>query len=199
VGAWGQEAAIDRKPRLSRKCRASVCSAIPGLAPSFRRSLPETGGLSQGLPHGHVAKQYRPHFHPRGSGASSYRDSLENAAPVCALQTRDWHRVSGAVCRKLAACPRVSPTDTSPNSTAPIFIPADEVLPHTATLSKMPRQCVLCNPGTGTEFPAQFAGNWLPVPGFAPRDKLPARVSPKRSSPTLCVCRRPCAIQHSGR
>jgi hypothetical protein len=48
-----------------------------------------------------------------------------------------------------------------------------------ATLSKMPRQCVLCKPGTGTEFPAQFAGNWLPVPGLAPRDEFRARVSPK--------------------
>jgi hypothetical protein len=25
-------------------------------------------------------------------------------------------------------------------------------------------------PGTDTEFPAHFAGNWLSVPGFAPRD-----------------------------
>src|ERR1039457_6980767 len=31
----------------------------------------------------------------------------------------------------------------------------------------------VANPGltwTDTEFPAQFAGNWLSVPGFAPRD-----------------------------
>src|ERR1017187_4621407 len=28
------------------------CAANPGLTPSFRRSLPETGCLSQGLPHG---------------------------------------------------------------------------------------------------------------------------------------------------
>src|ERR1039457_2281244 len=27
-------------------------------------------------------------------------------------------------------------------------------------------------PGTDTRFPAQFAGNWLSVPGFAPRDTL---------------------------
>src|ERR1035437_3333489 len=27
-------------------------------------------------------------------------------------------------------------------------------------------------PGTDTKFPAQFAGNWLSVPGFAPRDML---------------------------
>ena len=50
-----------------------------------------------------------------------------------------------------------------------------------ATLSKMPRQCVLCKPGTGTEFPAQFAGNWLPVPGFAkrtPRQKVPPYFHP---------------------
>src|ERR1035438_713137 len=30
-----------------------------------------------------------------------------------------------------------------------------------------------------TEFPAQFAGNWLSVPGFAPRDMLPVRRAPK--------------------
>jgi hypothetical protein len=33
--------------KTGRKCVAS-----PGLTPSFRRSLPETGCLSQGLPHG---------------------------------------------------------------------------------------------------------------------------------------------------
>jgi hypothetical protein len=27
-------------------------------------------------------------------------------------------------------------------------------------------------PGTDTKFPAQFAGNWLSVPGFAPRHIL---------------------------
>jgi hypothetical protein len=36
----------------------------------------------------------------------------------------------------------VCPTDTSPNSATPFFIPPDDVLPHNAT---------------GTEFPAQFA------------------------------------------
>ena len=51
-------------PRLPRECRASVSSANPGLAPSFRRSLPETGCLSQGLPNGHLAKQCRPLFSP---------------------------------------------------------------------------------------------------------------------------------------
>ena len=30
-------------------------------------------------------------------------------------------------------------------------------------------------PGTDTKFPAQFAGNWLSVPGFSPRDTLPGR------------------------
>ena len=39
---------------------------------------------------------------------------------------------------------------------------------------------MLCKPGTGTEFPAQFAGNWLPVPGFAPPHKLRARVFPPK-------------------
>jgi len=34
-------------------------------------------------------------------------------------------------------------------------------------------------PGTDTEFPAQFAGNWLSVPGFARRDKLPIRRFPQ--------------------
>src|ERR1039458_9771388 len=34
-------------------------------------------------------------------------------------------------------------------------------------------------PGTDTKFPAQFAGNWLSVPGFAPRDMLPVRRAPK--------------------
>jgi hypothetical protein len=34
-------------------------------------------------------------------------------------------------------------------------------------------------PGTDTEFPAQFAGNWLSVPAFAPRDMLPVRCAPK--------------------
>ena len=35
-------------------------------------------------------------------------------------------------------------------------------------------------PGTDTKFPAQFAGNWLSVPGFAPRDRkhAPATKSP---------------------
>src|ERR1035438_4298655 len=28
-------------------------------------------------------------------------------------------------------------------------------------------------PGTDTQFPARFAGNWLSVPGFAPRDTPP--------------------------
>jgi hypothetical protein len=34
-------------------------------------------------------------------------------------------------------------------------------------------------PGTDLNFRAQFAGNSASVPGFAPPDKLPARVSPK--------------------
>jgi hypothetical protein len=34
-------------------------------------------------------------------------------------------------------------------------------------------------PGTDTKFPAQFAGNWLSVPGFAPRDMQPVRRAPK--------------------
>src|ERR1022692_4237292 len=33
--------------------------------------------------------------------------------------------------------------------------------------------------GTDTKFPAQFAGNWLSVPGFAPREMLPVRRAPK--------------------
>src|ERR1035441_7042641 len=35
-------------------------------------------------------------------------------------------------------------------------------------------------PGTDTKFPAQFAGNWLSVPGFAPRENAtPGRVPPE--------------------
>src|ERR1035441_3631381 len=37
-------------------------------------------------------------------------------------------------------------------------------------------------PGTDTEFPAQFAGNWLSVPGFARGICCPFVVPPKRSS-----------------
>src|SRR5450755_611156 len=40
-------------------------------------------------------------------------------------------------------------------------------------------------PGTDTKFPVQFAGNWLSVPGFAPRATIPVRRVPKRlSTPT---------------
>src|ERR1017187_5347237 len=34
-------------------------------------------------------------------------------------------------------------------------------------------------PGTDTKFPAQFAGNWLSVPGFALRETLRLAVSPQ--------------------
>ena len=34
-------------------------------------------------------------------------------------------------------------------------------------------------PGTDTEFPAQFAGNWLSVPGFARGICCPVRFAPK--------------------
>jgi hypothetical protein len=34
-------------------------------------------------------------------------------------------------------------------------------------------------PGTDTKFPARFAGNWLSVPGFAPRETLRLAVSPQ--------------------
>ena len=40
-------------------------------------------------------------------------------------------------------------------------------------------------PGTDTRFPAQFAGNWLSVPGFAPRDTLRLAVSPQKRLSTL--------------
>src|ERR1019366_6236568 len=40
-------------------------------------------------------------------------------------------------------------------------------------------------PGTDTKFPAQFAGNWLSVSGFAPRETL--RLASNASGP-----RRPC-------
>ena len=32
------------------------------------------------------------------------------------------------------------------------------------------REDTIRKPGTDTKFPAQFAGNWLSVPGFAPRE-----------------------------
>ena len=47
----------------------------------------------------------------------------------------------------------------------PFFIPPDEVPPHNAT---------------DTKFPAQFSGNWLSVPGFAPRETLRLAVSPPK-------------------
>src|ERR1035438_9566240 len=37
-------------------------------------------------------------------------------------------------------------------------------------------------PGTDTKFPAQFAGNWLSVPGFVPRVMLPVRLAPKTAN-----------------
>jgi hypothetical protein len=42
-------------------------------------------------------------------------------------------------------------------------------------------------PGTDTKFPAQFAGNWLSVPGFAPRETLRLAVSPKPLSTPVTV------------
>src|ERR1022692_2960905 len=44
------------------------------------------------------------------------------------------------------------------------------------------RAAIRRKPGTDTKFPAQFAGNWLSVPGFALRNMLPVRCAPKRSS-----------------
>src|ERR1017187_184550 len=41
-------------------------------------------------------------------------------------------------------------------------------------------------PGTDTKFPAQFAGNWLSVPGFALRETLRLAVSPQsRQAPGI--------------
>ena len=40
-------------------------------------------------------------------------------------------------------------------------------------------------PGTDAKFPAQFAGNWLSVPGFAPGICCPFVVPPKRLSTRL--------------
>src|ERR1035441_6915230 len=42
-----------REPNTRHGCRI-IAAANPGLTPSFRRGLPETGCLSQGLPHGKV-------------------------------------------------------------------------------------------------------------------------------------------------
>jgi hypothetical protein len=39
-------------------------------------------------------------------------------------------------------------------------------------------------PGTDTEFPSQFAGNWLSVPGFASRDTL-SPAEPVNDPPNL--------------
>jgi hypothetical protein len=55
------------------------------------------------------------------------------------------------------------PTADTPPVARPIFILPDEAFPHNAT---------------DTKFPAQFAGNWLSVPGFAPRGTLRLPVSP---------------------
>src|ERR1035441_4675924 len=41
------------------------------------------------------------------------------------------------------------------------------------------RAAIRRKPGTDTKFPARFAGNWLSVPGFAPRETLRLAVSPK--------------------
>jgi hypothetical protein len=89
------------------------------------------------------------------------KDSLENADRCArrkagtATNSRLWNWL---------AVPGLPSTDTSPNSPAPLFIPPDEMLPHNAT---------------DTRFPAQFAGSWLSVPGFAPRDTLRTVVPPK--------------------
>src|ERR1035438_699407 len=37
-------------------------------------------------------------------------------------------------------------------------------------------------PGTDTKFPAQFAGNWLSVPGFVRGVLLPVRLAPKTAN-----------------
>src|ERR1017187_2238298 len=54
-------------------------------------------------------------------------------------------------------------------------------------------------PGTDTKFPAHFAGNWLSVPGFAPRDMLAVRCAPKTVKHPELQCRNASAIGPSAR
>src|ERR1035441_7529303 len=59
---------------------APKCAANPGLTPSFRRSLPETGCLSQGLPAGYAARSLCPPKRlstRRACATSDYLSSLE--------------------------------------------------------------------------------------------------------------------------
>ena len=59
---------------------------------------------------------------------------------------------------------------TTNSITESVTRPANTLKLHSACCRK---------PGTDTKFPAQFAGNWLSVPGFAPWDMLPVRRAPK--------------------
>src|ERR1019366_9502776 len=47
------------------------------------------------------------------------------------------------------------------------------------TISLGKRAAIRRKPGTDTKFPAQFAGNWLSVPGFASQEMLPPRCRPR--------------------
>src|ERR1019366_3384824 len=62
--------------------------------------------------------------------------------------------------------------------TADRLRPEDNTM-HTARVVARVRR----KPGTDTKFPAQFAGNWLSVPGFAPRETHPAAVLVHSTSP----------------
>src|ERR1035441_6219998 len=93
------------------------------------------------------------------------RDSLENARFVRAPQNGDCHQFPPL---ELVGCTGLYPVCLRlilRQVARPISIPPDEVLPHNAT---------------DTKFPAQFAGNCLSVPGFAPRETRRLSVSGSR-------------------
>src|ERR1039457_3622685 len=58
-----------------------------------------------------------------------------------------------------------------------------------STLSTWPvAAAIRRKPGTDTKFPAQFAGNWLSVPGFAPRETLRPAIVPPSAFPSTAQC-----------
>src|ERR1039457_6968296 len=61
--------------------------ANPGLTPSFRRSLPETGCLSQGLPHGKRSRASRGPHNSYAPGAAGAGESAA-APPQCPVKSK---------------------------------------------------------------------------------------------------------------
>jgi hypothetical protein len=59
--------------------------------------------------------------------------SLENAAPVCAPQTRDWHRFPAQFAGNWLPVPGFATDGHLARQCRPIFVLPDEVLPHHAT------------------------------------------------------------------